>query len=70
MAGGRCVHGGRECKTSLVLPFLIQKSKPDKSEARVLLKNQVNGPKAGREARWPDCFGVFVLYEKGGIAGA
>ena len=49
---------------------LIQKSKPDKSEARVLLKNQVNGPKAGREARWPDCFGVFILYEKGGIAGA
>jgi hypothetical protein len=49
---------------------LIQKSKPDKSEARVLLKNQVNGPKAGQEARWPDCFGVFILYEKGRIAGA
>ena len=35
-AGGECVHGGRECKISLVLPSLIQKAKPDKSQASVL----------------------------------
>ena len=34
------------------------------TEARVLLKNQVNGPRAGREVRWLQDFRAFILCEK------
>ena len=69
-AGGGCVHGGRECKTALVLPSLIQKAKPDKSKQVCYLNSQAMVQKAGQEARWLQGFRVFMLCEKERNAGS
>jgi len=70
IAGGECVHDGRECKTSLILPSVIQKAKPDKSEQVCCVNSQATVQKSGREARWLQGFRASMLCEKGRNTGS